>query len=378
MVNTLTSGLSIRYNLPMISRTLITAVLLSAGTAWAEPFFASDLVFPPKGFGRPHGASIVELDNGGLLATWFSSKVETASDAEIFGSNWRREDGAWSAPRTIIPSDYSKSVGNTALFRDDDGIIWMFFAAVRIGGWSGAMVDYVQSRDEGKTWSGGNTLVGWLGNLPRNLPIKIGDHQMLVPLFVDFWYEADLVGSYTALIKYKDGEILEKTYATLDDTDAIQPTVVRLGDGRILLLARDKTDRFIRRSYSGDNGKSWSPVTMTALPNPGSAISAVYIDEMDAVLLAYNHSRKGRNPLSLAVSTDGGMTFRRIVNLERKSGDGEASFSYPALLRTRDGLIHCIWSHDTRATLKHIRFNTDWLEKYMKNPQLDPGRLIGK
>ncbi|MGK7345529.1 MAG: sialidase family protein [Candidatus Nitrospinota bacterium M3_3B_026] len=336
-----------------------------AGAAAAQPFFGSDLVFPPKGFGRPHGASMVELENGGILATWFSSREETTKDARIFGAEWSRKTGKWTDPRTIIPDDYSKSVGNTALFRDDDGVIWMFFAAVVAGGWSGAVVDYVQSRDEGRTWSGGERLVGWPGNLPRNTPIRVGRRQMLVPLFVDFWYEAGLVGAYTALIKYKDGNILEKKYASMDDEDAIQPAVVKLSDGRILALMRDKTDRFIRRAWSDDGGESWSPVTMTTLPNPGAAIHAIYIDELSAVLLAYNHSRKGRNPLSLAVSTDGGMTFKRIADLEREPGDEEASFSYPTLLRTKDGLIHAIWSHDSRATLKHVRFNIDWLMERM-------------
>lgn len=358
------SGL-IPYNLTMnVMRTAAAMLAIWAGAAAAQPFFDSDLVFPPKGFGRPHGASMVELEGGDILATWFSSREETAEDARIFGAEWSRETGKWTAPRTIIPDDYSKSVGNTALFRDDDGVIWMFFAAVVAGGWSGAVVDYVQSRDEGRTWSEGERLVGWPGNLPRNTPIRVADHQMLVPLFVDFWYEAGLVGSYTALIKYKDGKILEKKYASMDDKDAIQPAVVRLGDGRILALMRDKTDRFIRRAWSNDGGRSWSSVTMTALPNPGAAIHAIYIDELSAVLLAYNHSRKGRDPLSLAVSTDGGKTFRRIADLEN-APDDEASFSYPTLLRTKDGLIHAIWSHDSRATLKHVRFNLDWLAARM-------------
>jgi hypothetical protein len=229
------------------------------------------------------------------------------------------------------------------------------------------MVDYVTSSDDGKTWSKGQTLVWKLGNLPRNPPIKVGDHQMLVPLFTDFWYEANMVGSYTARLTYSNGKILEKKIARVDDYDAIQPTVVKLPDGRILLLARDKSDRFIRRSYSTDNGSSWANATITDLPNPGSAISAIFIDEIGAVLLAYNHSRAGRNPLSLAVSTDGGLTFRRITNLESKPGDMKASYSYPTILRTKDKVIHLLWSHDKRATLKHIRFDLQWLKDRIKN-----------
>lgn len=341
---------------------LALAAAFFTGPAFAAPVFEADLLTPPAENGKPHGASLVELENGDLLATWFSSSKETDSEARIYGAEWNAKSGQWSQPRVIVDEDYSKSVGNTALFRDDDGIIWMFFAAVRIGGWSGSMVDYIQSRDDGKTWSEGQTLVYHLGNLPRNPPIRVGDHRMLVPLFVDFMYEANLVGSYTALIDYRDGEILDKHYASLDDYDAIQPTVVKMDDGRTLLLARDKSDRFIRRAWSGDDGRTWSPVTMTALPNPGAAVCAVYLPEIKTVLLAYNHSRKGRNPLSLAVSTDGGKTFTRVTDLEFNPEDPGASYSYPALLVTKDGMIHAIWSHDKRAALKHVRFNLEWLQ----------------
>ncbi len=355
---------------------LLVVFILIAGEAQAEQVFGKDLVFPAKGFGRPHGASLVELENGDLLATWFSSKVETSSDAEIFGARWEKKKGKWSLPFTIIPSDYTKSLGNTALFKDDDGNIWLFFASVVVGGWSGAMVDYVVSKDDGKTWSEGERLVGWPGNLPRNPPIKVGDHQMLVPLFVDFWYEVGLVGSYTALLTYKEGKITAKQYASIESTDAIQPTIVKLPDKRILLLARDKSDRFIRRAYSTDNGKSWLRETMTTLPNPGSAICAIYIDNI-GTLLAYNHSRRGRNPLSLAVSGDGGDTFARIADLEFKPGNNDAAFAYPAMIQTGDGMIHAIWSHDERATLKHVYFNIDWLKERIERPEiLSPAKLV--
>ncbi|MBF0170345.1 MAG: exo-alpha-sialidase [Nitrospinae bacterium] len=349
---------------------LAVAVLLAATPALADPFIAEDLVFPAQGFGRPHGASMVELTDGSIFATWFSSKVETSGDARIFGAQWSPATGAWSLPRTIVDDRYSKSLGNTALFRDDDGRIWLWFAAVFAGGWSGAMVDYTVSADDGQTWSPGKRLVWWPGNLPRNPPIDAGDHTMLVPLFIDFWYEADLSGSYTARIDYRNGQVVGRTYASMDDPDAIQPTLVPLPDGRILALMRDKGEVAVKRSWSADGGRSWGQVSKTNLPNPGSAIAALYVEEIGATLLVYNHSSNTRDPLSLAVSRDGGATFTRIADLAQKGGDPEASFDYPAILRTKDGLIHAIWTHDKRATLKHVRFNVEWLRRQLRKAGL--------
>ena len=352
-----------------IIATFIT-LLLTAAPVWSKPLFETYQVFTPEGYMKPHGASMVELKNGNILATWFAGKEEGHAEAKIISSVWDRATGKWSASSNVVPADYSKSVGNTCLFRDDDGIIWMFFASVKFGGWSGAMTDYVQSHDEGKTWTEGKNLVLALGNLPRNPPIKTGDHKILLPLFVDFMYELNLVGSYTAIIEYKNGKILSKTYAELDNHNAIQPAVVKLKDGRILLLARDKSGRFVRRSYSNNNGKTWGSVDLTELPNPDSALAAIIVEELDAVLVAYNHSHLKRNPLSLAISTDYGQSFSRVADLEFKPGNLDTSFSYPAILRSSDGFIHLLWSHDNRKTIKHARFNLQWLMEVIKNPKI--------
>lgn len=353
----------------------VVAFLVLADASYSEPLYLADNVSSPKGAGKPHGASIVELENGDLLATWFSTEDETSRDTNIYGANWNHKTGEWSKPRVIVAKGYAKSLGNTALFRDDDEIIWLFFAAVQIGGWSGAMVDYVQSRDDGKTWSEGKRLVSWPGNLPRNIPIKLGDHEVLVPLFIDFWHEVGLTGSYTAKIKYKDGEILSKEYASLEGTDGIQPAVVKLPDGKILALARDKGEMFIHRAFSDDNGDSWSKSKYTSLPNPDAAISAIFVDEVNSVLLAYNHSHKRRNPLSLAVSGADGKLFRRIADISYYPKNIEMTFSYPTLLRTSDGMIHAIWSHGDRKTLKHVRFNVDWLKQVMEKPMLGESEI---
>jgi predicted neuraminidase len=349
---------------------LIMAVLAWAGPAYpAEPIppiYKWDHIYTPKKEGKPHGSSMVELEGGNILATWYASTEETNSEAQIFGAVWDRRKWAWGQPYVIIPRGYSKSVGNTALYKDEDGIIWMFFAAVRVGGWSGSNIDYVQSRDGGKTWSEGKTLVSRLGHLPRNKPIPLGGHRMLAPFFIDFWYETNMVGSYTMRIEYKDGRIISKHTVHLDDYDAIQPALAKLPDGGILLLARDKSSRFIRRSYSRDEGITWAPMMVTDIPNPGSAIATIYVQELGCVLMAYNHSHTASNPLALAFSMDGGVTFTRLPDLAGDDKGGESNYSYPTLLQTREGLIHVLWTHDNRESLKHSIFSLAWLEGKMK------------
>ncbi|GAF94110.1 unnamed protein product, partial [marine sediment metagenome] len=77
----------------------------------------------------------------------------------------------------------------------------------------------------------------------------------------------------------------------------------------------------------------------------------------------YHGSR--RENLRLAVSADRGATWTRIATLEE---DPARRFSYPYLIRTRDGLIHAVYTH--RGTrIKHVAFNEAWIEKCLSREQ---------
>ncbi|MEI6886591.1 MAG: exo-alpha-sialidase, partial [Bacteroidota bacterium] len=57
----------------------------------------------------------------------------------------------------------------------------------------------------------------------------------------------------------------------------------------------------------------------------------------------------GRNKLSIAVSSDT-KTWTDIYALEDKA---EGEFSYPALIQTRDGVIHILYTYN-RFNIRHV------------------------
>ena len=84
---------------------------------------------------------------------------------------------------------------------------------------------------------------------------------------------------------------------------AIQPTILRHGDGTLQILCRSRQKK-IAQSRSTDNGKTWDKLTLSELPNPNSGIDAVTLAD-GRHLLVYNHTVKGRSPLNVSVSKDG-------------------------------------------------------------------------
>ena len=116
---------------------------------------------------------------------------------------------------------------------------------------------------------------------------------------------------------------------------------------------------FLATSYSSDQGQTWTPVTLTAVPNNQSGTDAVTLSDGRHVL-AYNNfqtlpgTKKGpRTPLSLAVSDDDGRTWRHVLTLE---GSPIAQYSYPAIIEGRDGTLHITYTwRRKRVAYKQVR-----------------------
>jgi alpha-L-rhamnosidase len=89
-------------------------------------------------------------------------------------------------------------------------------------------------------------------------------------------------------------------------------------------------------------------MTLTGLPNPNSGTDAVTLRD-GRQLLVYNHSAKARSPLNVAVSADGRL-WQAALTLEDEPGK---EFSYPAVIQTRDGLVHIVYTWNRRR-IKHV------------------------
>jgi predicted neuraminidase len=127
---------------------------------------------------------------------------------------------------------------------------------------------------------------------------------------------------------------------------AIQPTILDHGNGRLQILCRSQ-QRVITESWSDDQGKTWSPMTATTLPNPSAGIDAVRLTD-GRFLLVYNPLRRGRNQLQIAVSRDG-KAWTPSVMLEDSPGE----YSYPAMIQARDGRVHVTYTWK-RQRVRHV------------------------
>jgi predicted neuraminidase len=118
------------------------------------------------------------------------------------------------------------------------------------------------------------------------------------------------------------------------------------GNGHLQAIGRTRQKK-VFSIESLDGGKTWGPMTLLDLPNPCSGTDAVTLRD-GRHLIVYNHSPRDRSPLNVALSTDG-KGWTPVLTLEDTPGE----FSYPAVIQTRDGLVHLTYTWD-RKRIKHV------------------------
>jgi predicted neuraminidase len=158
---------------------------------------------------------------------------------------------------------------------------------------------------------------------------------------------------------------------------SIQPSIARRRDGTLVAFMRDNgpPPKRLHRSESADNGKTWSRVVDSDIPNPGSA-AEVTVLRNGRWLLIYNDTERGRHRLAVSISDDEGKSWTWTRHLENDAPGSEAgSYSYPSIIQARDGSLHATYSYHlnrkdlaagvdgkpARKSIKHARFSEEWV-----------------
>ncbi|HWA97025.1 MAG TPA: exo-alpha-sialidase [Pirellulales bacterium] len=313
----------------------------------------SEFLFESAPFASCHASTIVETPQG-LAAAWFGGTREGAADVGIWLS--RYDHGRWTAPvevaNGIQSSDNRSPCWNPVLFQPRSGPLLLFY---KVGPspsrWWGELMT---SDDGGRSWSPSRKLPeGILGPI-KNKPVQLADGGILCPTSSE---STDKPSRWQVYFERTTdlGNTWQRTEPVNDGLEwsAIQPSILTLADGSLEAVGRSRQGK-VFRTRSVDNGKTWSPLSATALPNPNSGTDAVTLAD-GRHLIVYNHTPKGRTPLNVAVSSDGA-DWQAALVLE----DAPGEYSYPAVIQAADGRVHITYT---------------WRRQRIKHVVVDPARL---
>ena len=328
-----------------------------------------EFLYKKASFPSCHSASIIELENGELLCTYFGGTAERNPDVEIWISR-KLKNGEWLPPVSVadgVQSDGKRlPTWNPVLFQPKGGDLMLFY---KVGpnprDWWG---EVKTSSDNGHTWSKAERLADPIVGPIKNKPVQLDNGIILSGSSTDKngWKvhverSTDNAKHWTFIGPLNDGKKIR----------AIQPTILTYADGSIQMLSRtsNKGDQErIAETWSKDNGLTWSEMTLTALPNNNSGLDAVTLIDGRQILI-YNHStrnqkdmgHKGRGIINIAVSKDG-KNWEAALILDYIN-EPEKQYSYPAIIQTSDGLVHAVYTWH-RQRIKHVVIDPDKLVTY--------------
>jgi predicted neuraminidase len=297
-----------------------------------------------------HASTIAETPEG-LVAAWFGGTKEKYPDVGIWLTY--QQSGGWTEPvevATGVQEDGTRlPCWNPVLFMESPTRLLLFY---KVGPspdtWWGMLRI---SSDSGRTWSAAERLPKAILGPIKNKPVRLANGDILSPTSsehagwrVHFERSADGGRTWTAGDPINDGVQI----------GIIQPSILLRKDGSLQAIGRSQQGK-VFTTESRDSGRTWAPVTFLPLPNPNAGTDAVTLQD-GRHLLVYNHTTKGRSPLNIAIS-ENGTTWQAAAVLEDEPGE----FSYPAVIQTRDGLIHITYT---------------WKRQQVKHVVIDPTKLV--
>lgn len=329
--------------------TVFLSASVFAQSEWKK--VKEEIVFENAPFKNCHASSLVETKTGELLLSCFGGTQEGKKDVSIWLTSLSNDPKH--IPRVVAEGIVSDTLRypawNPVLFEESKGKLFLFY---KVGpnprDWWGL---YKTSEDGGKSWSSSVKLPdGILGPI-KNKPVQLSEGVILSPSSVE-----ENNGRWKGHIEKSVDGGLTWTKIQLDTSkkiDIIQPSILEYSKGRLQVLCRSKQGKVVQ-AWSYDRGNTWTKLSQTKLLNPNSGTDAVTL-KSGKQLIVYNPDVpgkewfEGRGKLRVACSTDG-KKWKDIAILE--NGNKE-EFSYPAIIQTKDGLIHISYTFD-RKNIKHV------------------------
>ncbi|HET6423787.1 MAG TPA: sialidase family protein, partial [Planctomycetaceae bacterium] len=310
----------------------------------AEPpaVITREFIYETAPFPSCHASTLAETP-AGLVAAWFGGTDEKDPDVGIWVSRHSKE--GWSTPVEVANGiQYRRPDGtvhrhpcwNPILFQQPGGVLYLFY---KVGpdpaAWWGMVTS---SQDGGVTWARGQRLPEGILGPVKNKPLLLDDGWLLCPTSSehDGWRT-----HFELLPLHADAKeahwLRVGPVEQPENFSTIQPSVLRHKDGSLQAIGRSRNGKLFTTT-SKDQGRSWSQMALTTLPNPNAGTDAVTMQDGRHVLI-YNHTPKGRSPLNVDVSTDG-VEWSAALALETEPGE----YSYPAIIQTSDGLLHVTYT----------------------------------
>lgn len=338
---------------------------------------------------RSDAASVAQLNDGRLMMVYQKSHGGTAHDGG-YKRIWSRtsDDGGltWKEPRSLIDAadGYIYAAG-PAIVRLKSGAILLSCIGL-LKDRPLTTLFLFRSDDDGKTFQPMNPI--WdkdhrdasQGGATSLIQLESGRlifpvHCYLGPELAEKTERRNAPRSAWCFYSDDEGKTWRESRrkVLLPKRGALEPSVAQLSDGRLIMSLRTQLGGPYL-SWSTDGGDTWSDPVFSGLEGGESCTCVRRIPGGDDIVLLWNNSKyepEGRlhfgqrTPLTSAISSDGGRTWKHVRNLAALPG---AEYTNLNAFFTREGkaIVTYMFCENKetkgrdRAPLHAMRIDRDW------------------
>lgn len=264
---------------------------------------------------------IISLNNGNLFMAWTAFTGTGDFDPSYIAGKISTDNGyTWGSTFTVIPNEGTMNTMSVSLVRMGNDDLGLFY--LRKNNTSDCKVYFRRSTDEGNTWSSPICVTAspngyYVLNNARVVRLSTG--RILVPVAYCTTVTTQELSNMYSRVYYSDDDGATwnqgSGIVTLS-SGAWEPGVTELKNGNVLMNIRRGGGGNVYKAISNDGGNTWSAAESTGLVAPSSPSTIRRLPSTGDLLIIWNNNLSTRYPLTSAISTDEGVTWTNIKNIE--------------------------------------------------------------
>jgi len=366
----------------------------AGGVIPEDPVLLTEFIIAESDPNKQHtnqASSIVQVGPGDFLVAWFGGADVNAPDVAIWTARFR--DGRWEPAREAVPPisrDHTvcgnhfsppvpckgqDSIWNPVLMRVSDEELLLFYkTGPHPSEWTGWMK---RSQDGGQTWTHPAMLPPPITGPAKHKPIMLpngvilagastesrrGDEKRLRQCWIDYSEDGGRTWQRHGPIPFNGG-IAEPSLWIGDDMrvnmlarPASADADVQGRQAGFTQAAKGSGSSYLVHATSDKTGLHWPNAAIAAksLPPSDAAADVVRLRDSRLLIVHNNSTAWGRSSLLLSMSTDGGTTWQRVLQLEDAlSTDTAHEYYHPSIIQAEDDTVHITYTY-RRQNIRHV------------------------
>ncbi len=327
----------------LVLSSLVAAFVTSGAHAESRVIVPISEATPRNGEG-----AMMALRDGSLLliyTQWYGAKGHDHDPARLVAIRSKDGGATWSKPETVQENVGEMNVMSASLVRTASGKVLLTY--IRIDSNRFANLWFKESTDECLTWSAPKQLSHGKDGLiftVNHAAIRLKSGRIVLAAYggPSAWQKDEHFRAYTYFTD-DEGATWTKSSNEVDcpKRGAMEPMVAEVSDGRLVMLMRTQMTK-LYRAYSKDRGATWSASEETDITHPEAPVHIIGRPDSTDLIMVWNNAvvpgaghQGPRTPLTLGVSTDDGVSWTRIRNIE---DDPKGSYCYVTSAFTKNTL----------------------------------------